>query len=59
MNDAPLTLFAITLPGLEATLAEEARALGFQVTSVEPGGVTMAGDWSEVWRANFELRGAM
>ena len=58
MTDAPLTLFAITLPGLEATLSDEARALGFQVTDVEPGGVTMEGDWSEVWRANLELRGA-
>ena len=57
MSDA-LTLFAITLPGLEATLATEARALGFAVTDVEPGGVTMMGDWTEVWRANFELRGA-
>lgn len=57
MSDA-LILFAITLPGLETTLANEARALGFAVTEVEPGGVTMTGDWSEVWRANFELRGA-
>ncbi|MEO9685623.1 MAG: class I SAM-dependent RNA methyltransferase [Tateyamaria sp.] len=57
MSDA-LILFAITLPGLEKTLADEARALGFVVTEVEPGGVTMTGDWSEVWRANFELRGA-
>ena len=58
MTDAPLTLFAITLPGLEATLSDEARALGFRVTDVEPGGVTIVGDWSEVWRANLELRGA-
>lgn len=59
MTDAaPLILFAITLPGLEATLAQEARGLGFNVTEVEPGGVTMSGDWSEVWRANLELRGA-
>ncbi|MFL4469139.1 class I SAM-dependent RNA methyltransferase [Tateyamaria armeniaca] len=53
-----MTLFAITLPGLETTLAEEARGLGFEVTGTEAGGVTMAGDWSEVWRANLELRGA-
>ncbi|WP_108836749.1 class I SAM-dependent RNA methyltransferase [Tateyamaria sp. Alg231-49] len=58
MTDAPLTLFAITLPGLEATLADEARELGFRVTHVEPGGVSIEGDWSEVWRANLELRGA-
>lgn len=58
MSDPDLTLFAITLPGLETTLAQEARALGFNVTGTEPGGVTMTGDWAEVWRANFELRGA-
>ncbi|MEM6373069.1 MAG: class I SAM-dependent RNA methyltransferase [Pseudomonadota bacterium] len=58
MSDATLTLFAITLPGLETTLADEARALGFDVSGVEPGGVTMSGDWAEVWRANYELRGA-
>jgi len=58
MTNAPLTLFAITLPGLETTLAGEARDLGFDVTGTEPGGVSMAGDWSEVWRANLELRGA-
>ncbi|WP_299729140.1 class I SAM-dependent RNA methyltransferase [uncultured Tateyamaria sp.] len=39
-------------------LTEEARGLGFDVTGVEPGGVSIAGDWSEVWRANLELRGA-
>jgi putative N6-adenine-specific DNA methylase len=58
MPDTSLTLFAITLPGLESTLAQEARALGFAVTGVEAGGVTITGDWSEVWRANLELRGA-
>ena len=58
MSDTQLILFAITLPGLEHSLAEEARGLGFAVTDVQPGGVTMAGDWSEVWRANMELRGA-
>lgn len=58
MSDDAQTLFAITLPGLEDTLAQEARALGFAVTNVEAGGVTMTGDWSEVWRANYELRGA-
>lgn len=53
-----LIIFAITLPGLEETLADEARAGGFEVTGTEPGGVTMAGDWCVVWRANLELRGA-
>ena len=53
-----LTIFAITLPGLEEALAQEARERGFDVTGTEPGGVTMAGDWPTVWRANLELRGA-
>lgn len=57
MSDA-LTIFVITLPGLEETLAEEARACRFDVTGTEPGGVTLTGDWSTVWRANLELRGA-
>ena len=56
--DPALTLFAITLPGLEATLADEARAAGFDVRNITPGGVTLAGDWPELWRANLELRGA-
>ncbi|MEO0865188.1 MAG: THUMP domain-containing protein, partial [Pseudomonadota bacterium] len=56
MSDAALTIFAITLPGLEHTLADEARALGLDVAGVEPGGVTLAGGWTEVWRANLELR---
>ncbi|WP_299143694.1 class I SAM-dependent RNA methyltransferase [uncultured Tateyamaria sp.] len=56
MSDDALTLFAITLPGLEQTLADEARSHGFDVTATEPGGVTIAGGWSEVWRANLELR---
>ena len=56
--DPALTLFAITLPGLETALAEEAREAGFDVTDVQPGGVSMAGDWAEVYRANLELRGA-
>jgi len=56
MSDDALSLFAITLPGLEQTLADEARALGFNVTATEPGGVTFAGGWPDVWRANLELR---
>ncbi|WP_299151546.1 class I SAM-dependent RNA methyltransferase [uncultured Tateyamaria sp.] len=56
--DAPLTLFAITLPGLEGTLADEARTAGFDVRDITPGGVTLVGGWPEVWRANLELRGA-
>ncbi|KMW59473.1 Methyltransferase [Candidatus Rhodobacter oscarellae] len=51
-------IFLVVPPGLEAHLAEEARAGGFAVQSVDPGGVTVQGDWTEVWRANLQLRGA-
>ncbi len=53
-----LGLFLVCPPGLETFLAEEARAAGFEVGDVQPGGVTVAGGWSEVWRANLCLRGA-
>lgn len=56
--DETARIFAITLPGLEATLAEEARACGFAPLETTPGGVTLAGGWPELWRANLELRGA-
>ncbi|MEX0370990.1 MAG: class I SAM-dependent RNA methyltransferase [Tateyamaria sp.] len=58
MTEPALTLFAITLPGLESTLAEEAKDAGFDVADVTAGGVTLQGTWTDVWRANLELRGA-
>lgn len=59
MDDSPQNeIFAITLPGMEETLADEAREMGFDVTGTMPGGVTLKGGWPEVWRANLELRGA-
>ncbi|WP_127901526.1 THUMP domain-containing class I SAM-dependent RNA methyltransferase [Solirhodobacter olei] len=57
MTDA-LDIFLATAPGLEATLAEEAREAGFADPTPVPGGVTTRGDWPEVWRANLVLRGA-
>lgn len=56
--DAALDIFAVTAPGLEAPLADEARTAGFAVTGTSPGGVALRGDWEEVWRANLTLRGA-
>ncbi|MEM8653506.1 MAG: class I SAM-dependent RNA methyltransferase [Pseudomonadota bacterium] len=58
MSEAAAPIFAITLPGMEQTLADEARGAGFEVTDVTPGGVSLRGGWPEVWRANLELRGA-
>lgn len=53
-----LEIFLVAIPGLEAALADEARAGKFHGVTQVPGGVTMTGNWREVWRANLELRGA-
>lgn len=57
MSD-PFDIFLVVAPGLETFLADEARQAGFNVTQTQPGGVTLTGDWPEVWRANLTLRGA-
>ena len=54
----PLDIFLAAPPGLEATLAEEAREAGFSDPIPAPGGVLTRGGWPEVWRANLVLRGA-
>ncbi|SIO46364.1 putative N6-adenine-specific DNA methylase [Rhodovulum sp. ES.010] len=54
----PLDIFLAAPPGLEESLAEEAREKGFDAPAAVPGGVTTRGDWPEVWRANLDLRGA-
>ncbi|MGR3364252.1 MAG: THUMP domain-containing class I SAM-dependent RNA methyltransferase [Maritimibacter harenae] len=53
-----LDFFAVCPPGLEPQLAAETGALGFKRGKPEAGGITLKGDWSEVWRANLDLRGA-
>ena len=53
-----MELFIVTAPGLEALLADEARALGLSVTGTIPGGVNVDGDWDSVHVANRHLRGA-
>lgn len=58
MNTDRLDIFLVANPGLEAALCAEARALGLADPRAVPGGVEMAGDWAEVWRANLQLRGA-
>lgn len=55
---ASFDIFLVAIPGLERTLEEEAREQGFRVRGRESGGVTVEGDWPEVWRANLVLRGA-
>ncbi|WP_256888982.1 THUMP domain-containing class I SAM-dependent RNA methyltransferase [Acidomonas methanolica] len=54
---APFEIFLAAPPGLEAVLCEEARLKGFRRPAVVPGGVTLMGGWSDVWRANLWLRG--
>jgi putative N6-adenine-specific DNA methylase len=51
-------IFLVAAPGLESALCAEARALGFRAATAITGGVTVRGNWPEVWRANLELRGA-
>ncbi len=51
-------IFLSTPPGLEGFLLNEVKEAGFKNPVVTGGGVTIQGDWSEVWRANLTLRGA-
>lgn len=55
-ENAGLEIFLVTINGLEETLRLEAVEQGFDVSLVEAGGVTVRGDWTEVWRANLTLR---
>ncbi len=57
-QNEPLEIFLVTVPGLEAVLCNEARALGFKDAKADKGGVTVTGSWTDVWRANLMLRGA-
>jgi putative N6-adenine-specific DNA methylase len=51
-------IYLVAVPGLEAALCAEAKALGFKQAKVVAGGVTLRGGWPDVWRANLEIRGA-
>lgn len=53
----PLSLFAITAPGLEPLAAAELRAMGIQGTP-EPGGVAWTGTPAQLYEANLRLRTA-
>lgn len=56
--NSDLQIFLVSAPGLEPVLADEAREKAFRNVEAVPGGVTLSGDWPEVWRANLQLRGA-
>lgn len=53
----PLSLFAVTAPGLENLTAAELRAMGIGGT-VEAGGVAWSGDIEQLYAANLRLRTA-
>ncbi len=57
-HSANFEIFLSTQPGLESLLLEEAIERGFQNPQQTGGGVTITGDWNDVWRANLTLRGA-
>ena len=58
MTTDTIEIFLATAPGLEPVLRDEAAALGFDKPKAVPGGVETRGSWTEVWRANLQLRGA-
>ena len=57
-NAAPLSLFAVTAPGLEPVAAEELRALGVTDAVAEPGGVAFTGGHDRLYESNLQLRTA-
>lgn len=57
MQSKTFEILLTCAPGLEKTLADEARAEAFDVQGQLTGGVTLQGSWQDVWRANLTLRG--
>lgn len=51
-------IFLVATPGLEAPLLAETVENGFENARIVPGGVSLRGGWTDVWRANLCLRGA-
>ncbi len=51
-------IFAVAVPGLESALYAQMRPLRFRALKQVPGGVSIRGNWPDVWRANLEIRGA-
>lgn len=57
-RDTRFEIFLVTAPGLETLLLDEVKSKGFNSPHAVAGGVTIRGDWPDVWRANLWLRGA-
>jgi len=58
MMPSSFEIYLVATPGLEQALLEEVHEKGFAAASLIEGGVRFEGTWSDVWRANLELRGA-
>ena len=58
MKPEEFEIFIACIPGLERELLAEIKQIGFNQTKLSVGGVSFFGDWRDVWRANFYLRGA-
>ena len=58
MKPEKFEIFIACIPGLERELLAEIKQIGFNQTKLSVGGVSFFGDWRDVWRANFYLRGA-
>ena len=57
MQKTDFEILLVATPGLEPELFAEAQRLHFKSPKIITGGVTIQGDWPEVWRANLQLRG--
>jgi len=51
-------IFITTQLGLEHLLHEEVRKFGYSESNLHVGGVSITGDWMDVWKMNLYLRGA-
>ena len=56
---APQNLFVTCPPGVEPFLDAEMEALRLSKRERQVGGVSFEGGWTDVWRANLELRTAI
>jgi putative N6-adenine-specific DNA methylase len=58
MKPEEFEIFIACVPGLEHELLSEIKKNSFKQTKLMVGGASLFGDWRDVWRANFYLRGA-
>lgn len=58
MRPEEFEIFITCVPGLEKELLNEVQEFAFKNSKLIFGGVQIVGDWKDVWRANFYLRGA-